>query len=545
MDKYVDPMVRRNVFAKRIVKSENVDNAQAFLAEKDLQADFVEKSVITLNPRGYVILDFGKEMHGTARILTRNVENADNSASVRIRFGESVAETCAELGGKKNATNDHSTRDVVVHLVNFSDMQFCQTGFRFLRVDNLDDKRIFLHTIVAVSVMREDAPVGDFKCNDDTVNKIFDVASYTLRLNMQNYIWDGIKRDRLVWMGDLHPETKAIACLYGKNDVVKKSLDFIKKQYSVPDFINGMPVYSLWYIIALYDYCYETGDKEWLESNLDYISAIIEQFNGLVDDNGKYNFTLFFDWPTHDKPDAEKGVTAIMYTAVNKAKEAFACFGKKLAHADELLKKIAKKDKTVTWAKQSGAFLVYSGLVKPEKMESFLLDGGAKGFSTFMSYYILTAIAMAGNYKGALDCMKEYYGGMLKMGATSFWEDFDIEWLNNATPIDDFVPEGKSDIHGDNGAFCYKGFRHSLCHGWSCGPVHYLLHHVAGFEALDFGAKKLLVNPHLDGLEYVDATFPTECGAVTLHAENRNGKTYAKIVAPKEVELVIENCTRE
>ena len=28
-------------------------------------------------------------------------------------------------------------------------------------------------------------------------------------------------------------------------------------------------------------------------------------------------------------------------------------------------------------------------------------------------------------------------------------------------------------MHGDNGAHCYSGFRHSLCHGWSAMPVYF------------------------------------------------------------------------
>jgi H/ACA ribonucleoprotein complex subunit 4 len=27
------------------------------------------------------------------------------------------------------------------------------------------------------------------------------------------------------------------------------------------------------------------------------------------------------------------------------------------------------------------------------------------------------------------------------------------------------------DIHGDFGDHCYRGFRHSLCHGWASGPT--------------------------------------------------------------------------
>ncbi len=27
---------------------------------------------------------------------------------------------------------------------------------------------------------------------------------------MQEFLWDGIKRDRLVWLGDMHPEVSVI-----------------------------------------------------------------------------------------------------------------------------------------------------------------------------------------------------------------------------------------------------------------------------------------------------------------------------------------------
>lgn len=36
------------------------------------------------------------------------------------------------------------------------------------------------------------------------------------------------------------------------------------------------------------------------------------------------------------------------------------------------------------------------------------------------------------------------------------------------------------DLHADFGAYCYKGLRHSLSHGWSCGPAHFLSERVLG-----------------------------------------------------------------
>ena len=104
-----------------------------------------------------------------------------------------------------------------------------------------------------------------------------------------------------------------------------------------------------------------------------------------------------------------------------------------------------------------------------------LIEGRAKGFSTFMSYYVLTAIASR-DEKIAIDLMKEYYGAMLDRGATTFWEDFNMDWLEGSGRIDEF-DDTKKDLHGDYGAHCYVGFRHSLCHGWSAGVVKFIKEH--------------------------------------------------------------------
>lgn len=52
--------------------------------------------------------------------------------------------------------------------------------------------------------------LGSFRCPDE-------------RLNMQDCLWDGIKRNRLVWLGDMYPEVSVINAVFGANDVVPRS----------------------------------------------------------------------------------------------------------------------------------------------------------------------------------------------------------------------------------------------------------------------------------------------------------------------------------
>ena len=112
------------------------------------------------------------------------------------------------------------------------------------------------------------------------------------------------------------------------------------------------------------------------------------------------------------------------------------------------------------------------GLSAQEQAE--LVRGGAQGMSTFMSYYIMKAVA-AFDKPAAVQMMKDYYGAMLDKGATTFWEDFDLDWVPGSGRIDAFPREGEKDIHGDYGGYCYRGFRHSLCHGWSAGILAFMM----------------------------------------------------------------------
>jgi hypothetical protein len=155
---------------------------------------------------------------------------------------------------------------------------------------------------------------------------------------------------------------------------------------------------------------------------------------------------------------------------------------------------------------------------------------------------MLQAMAKAGNYQGAMDIIKTYWGAMLDLGATTFWEDFNMDWLPNAGRIDELVPEGKKDIHGDYGAYCYIGFRHSLSHGWASGPTSWLTEHVLGVKVIEAGCKTLKIEPHLGDLKFAEGSFPTPYGVVKIrHTKLANGQVKSDIQAPKQVKVIRSN----
>jgi hypothetical protein len=181
------------------------------------------------------------------------------------------------------------------------------------------------------------------------------------------------------------------------------------------------------------------------------------------------------DWPTKDTADELVGVRAIFLMAMNGAETLLNAFGYSTVKVEKIKRKLLVQPLQVQKMKQVIALKYFATGELTDEEYAKLIDGGAKGFSTFMSYYVLTAIASR-NEALAIELMKEYYGAMLDRGATTFWEDFHMEWLEGSGRLDE-MDDTKKDIHGDFGAHCYVGFRHSLCHGWSAGVAKFIKEH--------------------------------------------------------------------
>ena len=454
---------------KKIFIRQNVENPKALLRRKTLQIGLNETDCAYMAKGCYIILDYGVETRGGIRIFTFLAENA----RARIRFGESVSECCADIG-EKNATNDHSPRDFETILPAYSDLTFGETGFRFVRIDMLEGWAKIKNVYAASEILVKKQVYG-YSGDDKEVEKIFKVAKRTVDLCAYgNKVWDGVKRDRLIWIGDMHPESMALVALYGRIKCVEHSLDIVKQEYPLPLWMNHHPSYSMWWVIILADYYQNTGCRDYLEKQGEYLLGLVDLMNEHVDEDGNMHYPAYFaDWPTYQTDASYGGVRAINIAAAKKAAMLLAELGMDPSSAERLLLKLMKKEIMTCGKKQIIGLKHYATGVLTEEEKATLVDGGARGMSTFMSYYILSAIASF-DKKRAVEIMKEYYGGMLQRGATTFWEDFDVDWLEGSGRIDELPKKDQMDIHGDYGAFCYKGFRHSLCHGWSSGVIPFI-----------------------------------------------------------------------
>lgn len=531
MRKLIEKIQIEKIQYERVIAAQKVERIEVLRKNAESETHLFMYDSCLIRKGGYIILDFGREICGRVHILF----NFDEQPSkVRVRLGESVYETCAEKH-ENNACNAHSLRDYRFDSVSWGDVSTSESGFRFVRIDLTDGEEVRLSSVYAEAVLNGLSVKGMFRCCDDRINRIFGVAENTISLCVRkDDIWDGIKRDRVMWIGDYYPELLGAAALYGDISQFRKVLS------SISDFkgkwVNMIPAYSAWWIISLQKYHEMFGRDDFVRGLLPYAKQIVDDFSVIVRENGEVSYRdnrlayfpgneFFIDWPTNQTRDSEIGWRYLVIIALKKAKKLFEEFGCDCPKADTLLHSLEQYEYRPSGFKQVTALGVLAGMITDEDARPLLKKDGAEGMTGFMGCFILEALAKIGEEEFIIDVMKRYYGAMLDLGATAFWEDFDIDWLKEQPlPLDAMPTPGRKNIHADFGKFCYTGLRHSLCHGWSAGFIDTFFSYILGIELVERGYRKIRIRPHLCGLKYAEGKLPTPYGMISVrHEMTENG----------------------
>ena len=100
--------------------------------------------------------------------------------------------------------------------------------------------------------------------------------------------------------------------------------------------------------------------------------------------------------------------------------------------------------------------------------------------------------------------MKDYWGGMLNEGATSFWEKYN--------------PQDRGDEHL---AMYGRPYGKSLCHSWGASPIYLLGRYFLGVEPVKAGYSEFSIQPVLGGLEWMEGTVPTPNGEIGVRMDQQ------------------------
>ena len=509
----------------------NVDPAQEFTVKMHLD--------VTGNFTPALTLDFGREVAGRVQVIS----DSDAPAVVSIAYGESLGEV----------NNEPYLGDNALFLDAHGSGVGPKSAFRYARIRFLAAANFRVKAIRLEDIYYPVHYSGSFESSDALLNRIWETGAYTSHLCMQDDIWDAPKRDRGRWMGDTDVSGRVIDAVFGDHFLVEDTLTRLIGPLPITQHVNGIPGYSSFWFTELEDYVRHSGRIEYVRSMHDRMVALLEfmdkDFNA---QNQFINHTHewpYVDWSLWlDGKSAQSSETTVLEYI--RAYRAGAWLLRQIGdtqdaeHFEQRADELAKASEAQDWTDgsygprwQTNAMAVISGVAQTDQYGSIwqnVLDQvGQPTFrpnviTPYYGSYVLDALAEMNHREAALKWIREYWGGMIAEGATSFWEAYDPAWP-------------KDDPHVDLQADDTAGYRISLAHGWSSAPAFWLMQQVLGIQPTAPGFAKTTIRPDLVDLEWAKGAEPTPQGLlkVDLRKTHDEHSLHAVIDLPPGVEATV------
>ena len=489
------------------------------------------------------VYDFGKETFGIV-----HVDGAAPDETLRIIYGESMEE----------ATDP--TFSLIKEIVTgASHYDLKARAFRYVCIRSDGDSKL------SVSADYEYLPLEDkayFSCNRRDVKKIWDVCAYTLHLNSREFFLDGIKRDRWCWSGDAYQSYKANNYLFFDPEITKRTIVALLGRPPYEQHINSINDYSMYLIIGALEYYFATGDEKFIRIYYPRLKALYDFIESRLNEQGyvcrRDGDWIFIDWSEMDKS-GDLCAEQILFWQCRKAmaelSEIVGLDGECYRKSAEKLKRNIMRD---FWREEKGAFIdcytsgkenvtrhanifaIMYDFVSParaRKITKMVLENDAIRHITtpYFEFFELCALCKMGKLSFAQKKIESYWGAMLKLGATSIWEEY--------------IPERKGAEH-----YSMYGMKYgcSLCHAWGGGPIYLLGRYCLGVYPTSVGYKTFAVEPNRGMYKNIDGKVPLpEGGEVVVKMDahsctvitNRAGGTL--ILKGKEYQLPVGEFTVE
>ncbi len=409
---------------------------------------------------------------------------------------------------------------------------------------------------------------GAFACSDPLLTKIWYTGAYTAHLCMQEQIWDGPKRDRALWIGDLQISGQTINNVFLDHFLMLLSMTKVRQQAQggrpandLPvSYVNKLPGYSNAWICTLADFYRHTGDLKYIKSQhqlllsmLRYMKLGFNKKNIFVNKlKARWNFV---DWAPHliAAPDTPQA---------NMATDLYTCWGVRRAvfllkamndmtnaaryaawdrHLIAAARKYLANPKTHTFTniRQVNAMAIDSRVADAQQRRAIyahILGPTCPSWkqvaTPYYNNFVIFALSHLGHYRQALNFIRYYWGGMIHEGATTFWEKYDPSW-----------PKKHFHLYLDNNGTPEPnpGWNYliSLCHGWSSGVTNWLTEYTLGVRPEGGGFSRVIIAPHLCGLSWVVGRVPTPHGVIAVKVNKMSGGESLVLTLPAAVQATV------
>ena len=490
---------------------ESIDNPPSTYQLERKEQRPVCRRATTTSTTGGMLYDFGRETFGYLKVKGLK-------GTVRIYYGESEEEALDQ---------EHCETLDVLH----EGESLGSKAFRYVYIEK-EKGSSYDEVLMDYEYAPHDLQhSGSFRCSDEELNRIWEVAAYTMDLTTREFFMDGIKRDRWTWSGDAIQSYLMNYYLRFDTECVKRTIRQLRGKDPVTTHVNTIMDYTFYWFKSILDYYQYTGDTTFIREIYPRMVTLMDycivrtNTNGLME--GLPDDWIFVDWV--DFPMHKRGELCFEQILFVEALRAMAVCSRLCDDDDDgyyqmEAERTLKKVKDLFWSEECHAFLhaIEDGTMNPqitkfpnmfaiicddvtptEKksiMEHVMLNPSVDPITTpYMHFYELEALCTMGLQEKVLKEMKAYWGGMLREGATSFWEKYN--------------PEEKGIQHL---AMYGRPYGKSLCHAWGASPIYIIGKYFFGVKPTKAGYESYEIRPVLGGLEWMEGEVPTPFGKITI-----------------------------
>ena len=520
---------------RRLLLAEPISQSDAVLvtSEEGLTVEFAKSPA-------YIVLDLGRTVHGrlTADVTGPAGTVVDIGWDERLTGAHRPLPYPGSLHPQWNQT-DSWVLDGMSHSISTIDAR----AGRYILIAAWGDNPIKLEDII---IYEERYPVeqkGEFHSSNPLLDEIWQVGVDTLRPNMTDAYTDTPWRERGQWWGDAYVEDHINRVAFGDIKLLQRGLLFMAEAFAegrppamAPNSDQTLLLdYGMLWVQSLHDYYQVTEDTQFLIQVypvlcefMTYLEIYENPSTGLLDvPFGEWWETALIDWHAGDSRYGQStALNALYYATLVDA-----------AHIAQATSNISdnldwrQKAERVKLQVNSYLYLPaqhrYVASVTPEDVLppsihaqtwalacvlvpeaevelviSSLLELPLN-IQIYGMFWVLEALGNSNHIPEALDIIQTRYGGLLDLGATTWWEGFNANSRYDA----------------------------SLSHSWGGAPTWFLTTYVLG--ARQIGPDAWSVRPAFEGAKYASGSLPFQKGEIWVHWERSSCEnSKLEIIAP-------------
>lgn len=489
---------------KPLQQVEMVKDPDAFQGWKAMRIGAIEDLYKeSFKSKSKVIVDFGEHITGSFSFSVGILANTpDAPLRFKLTFGEVPSEVVTPFDPFPAGSLSRAwLQDEVMTVMTLPAVVTIprRVSFRYVKIELLANSS-YDFNISGMSCKAVTSASSTPELLLNTTPQIFKdidrVGLHTLKECMQTVYEDGPKRDQRLWLGDLYLEALANYESFRQNNLTKRCLYLLAALSQPEGWLHGTVFevpephpqsgqklldYSFLFTVSLKDYLKATNDRETVDDLWPVAKKQVDIVKNYLQDNGLMDFKranrewwIFFDWK--DNFHREVSLQGISIFALRETYELAKQLNREseVAELPALIKKMTKAAQKNYYNPKSG---FYTGLLNDQisyASQVWMVLGGVPTKAQaqralnalpvtenvcypggpYMYHYYVQALIDSDLPDEARKVVENYWGGMLKKGADTFWEVYD--------PQDEF--RSPYNFYPMN----------SYCHAWSCTPVYFI-----------------------------------------------------------------------